>query len=135
MIGQQTLFKIFAVALSLGGSIALGEIALRYVPVGPQVFPSNGTYRLSSDPRLGYELVPGSRDGESFISADGLRDATFARNKPDGTFRVAVIGDSVAFGYRVRQSEAMPKVLERLLNEFRPGGAARYEVMNFGVEG
>ena len=58
----------------------------------------------------------------------GPRDYSYDK-KPD-VFRIAVFGDSFAFGVGVRAEETASAVLEGLLN--RPGGRS-YEVYNFGV--
>jgi lysophospholipase L1-like esterase len=134
-VGRQTLFKWLTAVASVMVALLLSEAALRVLWTGRQIFAVSGTYRLSSDPRLGYELVPNAPDGDESISSAGLRDVEFAQLKPKDHFRIAVIGDSVAFGPRVRQGDAIPKVLERLLNDTRPGTAPRYEVLNFAVEG
>src|SRR6185312_11095559 len=60
----------------------------------------------------------------------GLHDHEYSVAKPPGTFRIVVLGDSVAFGYRVDLDASMTKVLERKLNAT---GDMRVEVLNFGV--
>jgi HEAT repeat protein/lysophospholipase L1-like esterase len=65
------------------------------------------------------------------INADGLRDRTHARERPEGAKRVVMLGDSVTLGDQVRPEEAYPQVLqERLREEGRP-----LEVMNVGLWG
>lgn len=67
-------------------------------------------------------------------NAEGLRDRDYLRPKPAGTFRIAVIGDSVTFGWGVHQDRTYPKRLESLLNQQRPlGSQVAFEVINFGV--
>lgn len=51
-----------------------------------------------------------------------------------GVWRVAVLGDSMTFGFGVRPDEAWPAALERQLNE-TPVSGTRIEVLNFGVPG
>jgi hypothetical protein len=134
MKGRQAFFAIITVTLASVATIIFGEVIVRFFELGPQVYAvRDGTFRLSSDYQLGYELAPGAPDGDAVISSQGLRDREYAEIKPPSVFRIAVIGDSVAFGYGVQQREAMPKVLERLLN--RHGSDKRYEVINFAVEG
>jgi lysophospholipase L1-like esterase len=53
--------------------------------------------------------------------------------KPPGTVRILGVGDSVTFGYGVPLHDTYLKVLEARL-QARAGGAARYEVVNAGVE-
>jgi len=68
------------------------------------------------------------------INADGLRDHEFLRQKSAGIFRIAVIGDSITFGWGVPQGQAYPQQLELLLNQQRPlGPQIAFEVINFGV--
>jgi len=124
----------------LGASIAVGlafvEGAVRAFDVGPRFEPLlSGLFRLSDDPTLRYELLPGARDGAQAINAHGMRDRERAREKPPGTFRIAVLGDSLAFGLGTLQSLTFPAHLERILAErFRTSGL-RIEVLNFGVSG
>lgn len=65
-------------------------------------------------------------------NAFGLRMREITLGKPPDTVRVAVMGDSCTFGWMVREEDAYPRVLERLLNENSP---RRCEVLNFGVPG
>jgi len=66
------------------------------------------------------------------INAQGFRDtADWTRAKPEGTFRVLVLGDSHTQGYEVAQDETYARVIERLLA--RRGLEA--EVLNTGVSG
>ena len=52
--------------------------------------------------------------------------------KPDGVYRVAVMGDSFTEGQGVKEEHTAPRVLEALLEEQAPG---RYEVRNCGRRG
>ncbi|MCK4509929.1 MAG: hypothetical protein KAU27_15370 [Desulfuromonadales bacterium] len=68
------------------------------------------------------------------INADGLRNREIARQKPEGVVRLAVVGDSVTFGWGVPQDQTYPKQLEVLLNQQQPlGPEVSFEVINFGV--
>jgi lysophospholipase L1-like esterase len=64
-------------------------------------------------------------------NADGFRDRLYARPKRPGTFRIVVLGDSVAFGWGVPAEDTFPKVLEASLAHLAPG----IEVLNLGVTG
>ncbi len=64
-------------------------------------------------------------------NADGLRDRTRPREKPEGTTRVAFLGDSVTLGDQLTPREAFPQLLEaRYASEGR-----RAEVMNVALWG
>ena len=111
------------------------ETTVRYLDIGPDMYPVYaGMYRLSPNPRLRYELLPGAVDGKDKINSHGMRDREFELKKSQGTFRIACAGDSVMYGYDVKQSQAMPRRLEEVLNS-SSGSSLNYEVMNFGVTG
>ncbi len=66
------------------------------------------------------------------ISAQGLRDREFAVPKPPWVVRIALVGDSVAYGTGVNAEDSLPKQLETRLRKALPG--ARIEILNCGVE-
>ena len=62
----------------------------------------------------------------------GLRDEDYPREKPAGTRRILIIGDSVTYGYGVKDDDApFPERLERALHE--EGRAV--EILNAGIPG
>ena len=63
----------------------------------------------------------------------GIRGPDYSRQPPPGVFRITVSGDSVTMGYGVREEDAYPAVLERLLNA--GSGDYRFEVINLGISG
>ena len=89
----------------------------------------------SQIPGLFYELKPASSvviDGAlNEINSLGMRDREVAQQKADGIFRIAVVGDSLTYGWRVAIEDCYVKKLEALLNQ----KARRIEVLNFGVSG
>ena len=94
----------------------------------PQLFEtlegSERTFRLKPGAHvLGYE-----------INSLGFRGVEFSRDKSPGTFRIVVIGDSIAFGMGVKSEDAVfARLLEKRLNT--AGAAQRFEVINAGVPG
>lgn len=68
------------------------------------------------------------------INSDGLRGREINTPKPPHTFRILAVGDSVTFGYGVREEDTYVKVLERRLNEGESGGR-EFEVLNGGTLG
>jgi lysophospholipase L1-like esterase len=74
-----------------------------------------------------YGLNPRHHD----INSLGLRDDEVSVAKPDGTLRILVLGDSVAYGPGVAKHEAFPNRLEQLLrNQY-----GKVEVLNASVSG
>lgn len=63
----------------------------------------------------------------------GFNGPVFSPRKPEGTFRIACIGDSNTFGWGVDPGENYPAVLGRLLEARVPG--RKIEVLNLGVPG
>lgn len=63
----------------------------------------------------------------------GLRDKEYPLEKPPGTYRVAVIGDSFTFGDGVNAEEVYHSILEERLN--RLSDSLRFEFINFGLAG
>jgi hypothetical protein len=67
------------------------------------------------------------------INSQGRRDKEVPLKKPSGTFRIAILGDSVAFGARVETKDDFASQLEWTLNA--RSESLRYQVLNFGVPG
>lgn len=85
-----------------------------------------------------YELRPSitERFEHAMVTTNsfGMRNPEVPLEKPDGTYRIAVLGDSYTFGWGVEQEQPFPRLLEKELNQ---SGALeqRIEVLNFGVPG
>ena len=65
----------------------------------------------------------------------GMRDRHYTLEKPPGTWRAVLIGSSHLMGSGVADDATFEALIEAKLNETRPGGYARYELLNFGIEG
>ncbi|MCG2710758.1 MAG: hypothetical protein L6416_00225 [Candidatus Omnitrophica bacterium] len=91
-------------------------------------------HKISDIPGLSYELIARAKDENGFysINSKGIRDREFKIPKPEGIFRIIVLGDSVTFGTEYPVELTYPKILEKLLNK-KPGPNIRFEVMNAGV--
>lgn len=96
--------------------------------------------RLSSNPALGYELIPnyrarttnGKRDA-IVINSLGYRGDEFSAQKKAGTTRVICLGDSCTFE-GIPEDATYPRHLQETLNE-NPSTGKTYEVINAAVEG
>lgn len=131
---REVLLAAASVLLALAGLEAVFRVA--HVPVGT-VQISRATVRRSDNPRLRFELRPGGvarAEVEYRVNALGLRGPETTLEKPAGVRRVALLGDSIAFGYWVRDEQGLARQLESLLRE-QGEGPGRVEVLNFGVPG
>jgi hypothetical protein len=126
-------FLLILFGFFLGGIVS--EIALRVAGYSYPEF-----YSLS--PTRGYSLRPQvegwyRKEGEAYIriNSDGLRDQEHRITKPQGTFRIAVLGDSYPEALSLSMEESFWSVMERKLRECRAFPGERIEVINFGVSG
>lgn len=127
--------KLAVVASSLVVGLLIFELFLRVIGFTYPIF-------YEPDASRGYALRPGMegwyrKEGEAFVrvNSDGLRDREHAKEKPQGTLRVAVVGDSYAEAFQVAQEKAFWSVMERQLQDCAALAGRRVEVINFGVSG
>ncbi len=91
----------------------------------------------SDNPRLVYEHAPNAEarfPGNPIqlrTNSAGCRDDEFVMPKPEGTYRIAVVGDSVTVGWNVPLEHTYPQLMEGM---FREAGE-NVDVMNLGVAG
>ena len=119
--------------LGVGGELlarAMGWAA----PAAGQPFEHNQPYWIT-DPDLHEEPFPHREVGGTFsVSTDsqGVRYPLHPLHKPDGVFRILLLGCSTTFGWGVDDQESYPARLEALL---RDAGESEVEVINGGQPG
>ena len=85
--------------------------------------------RLLPDQRITFK-------GKTLTSNEyGLRDRvnTYSLPKPDGAFRIAILGGSIEMGSGVADSETFENILEDSLNQYY--GTKKIEIINFAISG
>ena len=131
------------VALVIASLVFLGgifEIALRiagYNPFG-EFFDKEGAsefIQVSKNPTRIFEARPGAQGAawgtQIRINKAGFRGRDYAPAKPANTYRIVVIGDSIAFGNNIPEGKNYPALLETLFaNSSRP-----VEVLNLALGG
>jgi GDSL-like lipase/acylhydrolase family protein len=133
---RRRFFAAGAILLGLCTAILIAEVFVRAFDLAPGLNRiSTEIHRLSNDPDLKYELVPEAFEGYEAINSMGRRDFSYRLKKEPGTFRIAVLGDSVAFGWGVNVWQSHPSMIEYYLNQFQTDPKTTFEVWNFGVRG
>jgi lysophospholipase L1-like esterase len=93
--------------------------------------------RQNADDSIVYELRPGVRGRflglPVAINSFGMRDRQRTSEKEPGTVRIVGLGDSLMFGWGVRQEETFLALLEKKLNGL--SSKRRFEVWNLAVPG
>ncbi|RMD95041.1 MAG: hypothetical protein D6813_01090 [Calditrichaeota bacterium] len=89
---------------------------------------------------LGIELKPSSSiifHGKKLSTNRwGMRDQEYTKERPDGTYRIAVVGGSLVMGSGVADGQTFECFLENRLNQGSDGEIYnKYEILNFGVGG
>ena len=129
----RSLFEWSAIVLL---TVLVGEGVARIAGVRP-LTAADELWR--NHPRWGWHHEPNSTDvfvktdftQEIHINSRGLREREFPYEKPAGTRRILVIGDSSVAGFEVKEEERFTRVLEREL----AARGLRYEVINAGTRG
>lgn len=113
--------------------VLVGECGLRLTG-----FEAPPLYR--SDARSGWTLRPGvttryEDEGNALVttSSAGLRDVEHAIEKPAGTYRIAVLGDSFAEALQIDRDQTFWARLEGELGACPQRRGRKIEVINFGV--
>ena len=139
MFSKRILFPFFAVT----GGLSVAFVSVYFVfwfsgDKNPSVDlqTDHFLYRESDIPGIPYELVPNSVGKvigvDVRINKLGFRGPDIEPEKPPGTFRVAVLGDSMVFGRGVDEANTLPQQLSARLKESYPDIAI--EVLNAGFD-
>lgn len=145
---QRLLFalrKPLLLVLSLALALAAGELVVRVLGISPRVYRlwTDGeftSFQRSENPLLGYEYKPNFREDSlaaaqavatfASINSDGLRDVERSVQKPPGTRRIILLGDSVVSGHGTADlNHTISRRLEALFND------GQTEVLNVSVCG
>ena len=132
---KKFLASALLVAASIGFSLLVAELGLRAVGWAEPVW-------YQPDAQLGWRMRPGltgwyTQEGRGFVrvNAQGMRDREHLLDKPDGTYRIAVLGDSYAEARQVEREQAFWALLPGELAACGFQKGKRIEVLNFGISG
>ena len=135
---KRALFRVLTVIICLAVSLALAELAARFAEseTDRRLWKGESVYRFTKNPLLLYEYRPLANHTwkgiQIRINASGFRDHDYSKEKREGIFRIAVLGDSVMFGGDMKLELIAAKRMEAMLNARKAG---KFEVLNFAVPG
>ncbi len=132
-----TTSKLILVAVGLASGLAISELALRIIERTNAFSPSVKAYLRSYDPlfrRTGgghWEAIPGARREHIRINSAGFRGEEHSSTSSQ-TLRLAILGDSEAFGEKLPEESLLSSVTQKTLGSLlnRP-----VEVLNYGIPG
>ena len=93
--------------------------------------PDRDFLQFDLKPNLNRRLL-----GQPFVTNSyGMRDREYSVAKPEGTFRIAVLGSSIDMGWGLKVEETYISLLEEWLNAHavKQGIARKFQVLNFAV--
>ncbi|MFN0152316.1 MAG: SGNH/GDSL hydrolase family protein [bacterium] len=124
--------RLLLIALSLIVALACCELWLRSFdrPWGMALVPHPASPRLACLPPSATGVIAGV---PVRTNASGYRGAELDVAKAPGTFRIALLGDSMTFGWGVRDEETFAVQLAEMLADAFPD--RRWEVENFAMIG
>jgi lysophospholipase L1-like esterase len=122
------LVEIVARVIVGRGTMHLGTEMWKYAKYA-KVRPTNPEIGHRNRPNVDIQLMGVNVKTESH----GLRDPERSPQKPPGTYRIMVLGDSITFGWGVPYEQTFPRLLEKSLNANPPVAGQHYEVINTGV--
>jgi len=140
----KSLLKLLAFVLLC---FILVEQSYRFYAAGPVAFNPVKFNRLnqllltdmveaSEYPDVYYQLRPNLREwfrGASLnTNSHGLPDQEYELTKPDGVFRIAIVGSSWTMATGVEPEESYHSIVEQMFADQFPD--RRIEIVNFGVE-
>ena len=120
--------------LSTAAALVAGEGVVRLLapqPLRPAWDDELGGIRVARPGVRGRHSAPGAFDVTVTINRQRLRGRREYGPRPDGATRIAVLGDSMTFGWGVEDGETYPAQLEEILQ----AGGGRVEVINAGFPG
>jgi hypothetical protein len=128
-IGSKLLLALLSTTLFLGTAEWLARI--RYDPLREDAknvfeYDPEKWFRLKANFNGHFALKP------VVTNSYGQRDGEIPVEKPSGTRRILVLGDSISFGHAVLVQESYPERLESLLNDSARG---RFDVINTAAPG
>lgn len=141
LYGMVFLVSVFGVS-RVGLSLCAAAAVLVFFEIGLRIGGFAGE-TIERDARTGLmTLIPHAQfsfrkpclENTVYVNAAGFHDFEFNKEKKDGVFRIAILGDSYVEALHVPREAAFHNRLEKMLNDVFHG-TPRFEVYAFGMSG
>ncbi len=135
---KKALFAFIIISSSLVVSVVLAELIVRQFSAVYQRMHSDPHPFLRPHPTRGYALLPGYEGRSTWnvlfrVNSLGFRGPEINKKKPEGTFRILILGDSIVMGSGLPEKVLVNSVLQKRLAEEYP--ASDFQVINGGIAG
>ena len=145
--GKRSWMLIATILISVIVGLAICEAVIRVLPMenvreklGGYYFNEKGKIYSYRNSKINIRLAPNvaasvqtpEYDERIFINSLGFRDYEFPKEKPAGTYRILLVGDSLTFGAGVNVEKTFAKQVETLLLKTPPVQGKHFEVFNLG---
>jgi lysophospholipase L1-like esterase len=129
--------KAGLVVAAIGVAFGLCELGARMIFPRPPIASREPQIAFLYDPEIRYVMAPTQKgwidDGLITVNALGFRGPEVLTPKPQGRFRVVIVGDSLTMGWGVADDETYSARLARLLHQRFPN--RDLDVVNLGIGG
>lgn len=133
---HETIIRTWLVTISIGFTFITADLIIGYLlikPLSPELAPDKIRH---------HKLVPNTysrfeqRDFSYVqrVNNIGLRGKDTTLEKPDGYFRILMLGDSFTMGKGVEDHQTFSTLLEKSLNHNSDCVSAKIEVLNGGID-
>ena len=134
-LSNKTKLVMATIGVASAGLLIIVELTLRVLGISYPVFHQYDSIR-------GKALIPGKEgwyrsEGEAYIkiNSSGYRDREFVQTKKDGTYRIAILGDSYMEARQVDLDKMFGRRLEEYLKTCQIDGYTNFETLSFGQGG
>ena len=133
-MAKNFLFQVSTVGLGLLAALLISETVFRLVGPEPSIVPIIYDKDVGALNQPGYSDIY-SKEGVSHfsINSEGWRDIERTAKKPNGVYRVAIVGNSYIEALQVERESMITSKLESILNS--TNSSHHYEVIPFGMSG
>ncbi len=121
--------------MAVGVAAVIFEILLKiFIPAPENLakLQSSSDFLHENKKNVVFRHTSSEFDNEISINSHGFRDSEFYKEKAEGVFRIAVLGDSQEEALQVALADTWQKVMTKKLSE---GSGSKVETYNFGVSG